>query len=370
MINPEGNFNLPEWEGRPMDGGLDLPEQVRPDKGLPTGERRPNFRPSQPKHSQDRINRAREAEKRIEALRAGARIPQEREPLSDFEIGRKITANTVLLAAAKKREGWLIGNDGRIDPTLYGHGVANNLATEKEKKFAIKNTKDDLINQTADKSGNEFEKVEKGLLAEKAVFLILNRIGINAVGTAKTDDYLGKVDIVALLSMDNGSMPMAFDVVLGAANLAEKKKKVALINEKGGAEIDCGVTVRDGKIAVAKNDSVPVFHLLVNAGGVAELARDFDLNNGTLSPYETKKRGEILASAYEQVAELREKIRRGDIKNSSFENNLNQIDTQLLKIIEAKEPELFKKCLALRPQDADKGKKSSIATPGQRGIAS
>ena len=194
-----------------------------------------------------------------------------------------------------KREGFPIGNDGRIDMRAF-EKVYSKGEVKRDNDY-IKQ-KENLFNQEALDKGLSKEEIEKGkLMAEGERFEKLKTAVLYkafkekfvVARSSRYDDIKNGIDNI-IIEKETGNIVCAVDDVATDENskkFEEKKRKVMEKNMAGGAKLKYGITIDErGWMRKTELNNIPVFQLTLK--DIKEAEGEFDPSKKESSDGEKK----------------------------------------------------------------------------------
>ena len=237
-----------------------------------------------------------------------------------------------------KKEGFPIGNNGRIDmrafEKVYSKGELkkdNDYIKQKENLFnqeALDEglSKDEIEEKKLMSNGERFEKLKTAVMhkAFKEKFIVAR--------SSRYDDIKNGIDNV-IIEKETGNIVCAVDDVATDENskqFEEKKRKVIEKNMAGGAKLKYGITIdKRGWMHKTELHNIPVFHLALK--DIEEAERELDLSTKESSDGEKKLALGFLSSIREQI-EFFIEFSKGKSHLNVFRKNLIQNKETLEKL--------------------------------------
>jgi hypothetical protein len=154
----------------------------------------------------------------------------------------------------------------------------------------------------------ENKSLEKNSQMEMAITLLLSKMLGNeflVTRTAPIDDYDNGVDNL-ILDYRTGEVVGAFDEVHQSDNgerLAKKKEKIHKVASRGGAKVQYGLKLENGKLTRAELTGVPVFYLGLDSAELEGLVGALRDDNSEVMEAIFKKLIDSLKSQQNELAE-------------------------------------------------------------------
>lgn len=239
-----------------------------------------------------------------------------------------------------KREGFPIGNDGRIDMRAFKNFYSKGALIEDNKY--IKKREDSFDEELLEKgfskeeieerklmsAGERFEKLKTAILykAFKEKFVVAR--------SSRYDDIRNGIDNV-IMEKETGNIVCAVDDVATDENskeFKEKERKVMEKNMAGGAKLKYGITIDErGRMRKTELNNIPVFQLTLK--DIEEAEKKFDPSKKESSDDEKKLASDFLSSIKEQIKFFTE-ASKGKSHLNAFRKNLVQNEETLKKLEE------------------------------------
>jgi|GEM_PF-6521012 len=354
------------------------PEQVRPEGGLSRdipGEPQPDFGPKT-------LPNAKEAERLAEIAKWNTRKeailknykdaiknPEEKPKSKELTFEQRTARINKLMdiyAEEKIKQGLPVAKGiaktgkelrfvgGRINMNEYRNaigfgryvvGADTAEAIRCARSASKKDKKRSTINQTPQKDTMiPSELQELSSQAEKlAVLLFAKFFDDFIINTSIYDDAANHTDLFMVDgSKESIGIPlMAFDVVVGENNFADKRSKVKGINTKGGTAVKYGLvpntnplTKANKKIIQGSIYNMPVLAVCLSHEAVKELGNNFEF--GKKTPFEIRKMKDICNDLLAQINNS-----KNEVKNASCSQKLEAFEARLRSLIlklETQEP--------------------------------